>query len=355
MRLSRFSLVLIAFTFAARLTADEPLKPVLMQLDWVPNVQFAGIYMAKEKGFYREAGLDVTIRPVVKDQETVGTVLASPGFALGCAESNVLMLAHAKGANIKALATMFQDSPMGWMSLKKTGINTIDDFAGKKIGIHPDGDRVLDLLMAHSKAKRSDATVVPSGYDPTTVLNGEVDAQQGYVIDEFVRLQLQSGGNATMIMAKDYGYLSYSQVFFAPARLTAERPNLVRDFLAASKRGWEYALAHRDETVDVILKVAPTLDRAYQRASLDAVADLVSPHGQTPMASMSVNKWVASENEFIQYGILQKKTNVKDLLDFSFNPGNAPKWYNPAKRLSFWTRMWNHFPPAPNHRDYYFW
>jgi ABC-type nitrate/sulfonate/bicarbonate transport system substrate-binding protein len=90
--------------------ADSPLVPVTMQLDWKPNVQFAGILMALEKGYYREAGLDVRVQPVDQEMKVVESVVQGTNW-IGCSESGVLLGARAQGAPIKAVGTMLQGSP----------------------------------------------------------------------------------------------------------------------------------------------------------------------------------------------------------------------------------------------------
>lgn len=300
--------------------ASAPI-PVLMQLDWIFNAQFAGLYQAIEQGYYAEAGLEVELRRSDPTQLTVDQVLAEPGLALGSAESNVLLSAHAAGAPIVCLATMFQDSPMGWMSLRETGIERFEDLAGKRIGVHPDGEKVL-RLAAEGRAVSLDDFVLPHvGHALDPLLAGEIDAMQSYVLDEFVKLQLVTDGGGSILLAKDHGYLAYSQVFFTSVADRENYGEAIRAFLAASQRGWAFALEHPEATVDLILeKYNPALDRRYQLASLAEIAKLVrSPDGRI-FAPMDPTVWARSQELFLKHGLLTQETDLDALLDLSLNP-----------------------------------
>jgi ABC-type nitrate/sulfonate/bicarbonate transport system substrate-binding protein len=291
-----------------------------MQLDWIHNAQFAGLYQAVEMGYYTNEGLDVKIRSSGANPDVIGSVL-STDLAFGSGESNLLLAAHAKGANIKALATMFQGSPMGWIYLPDNGIESIKDLAGKRIGIHTDGEKVVALVASRQgfEVKKSDLPHV--GYDIAPLLAGELDAMQAYSIDEFVSLKQQTDGQGRMFMASDYGYRAYSQVIFTNAKTVEAHPELVRAFLRATKKGWIYALDHPEETVDLILeKYNGELDRAQQIASLAEIAKLVRTPSGDVLAPMDPAVWAESQRDFLKFGLIPEQTDLEDLLDFRFNP-----------------------------------
>jgi len=253
--------------------------PVVLQLDWVKNVQFAGIFQAVEQGFYKEAGMELEIRPVPKEGSSVDVVLYDPApYIFGVAESTVLLQGGPGMSGIKAIATMFQDSPLGWMSLKSSGIQSISDFKGKRVGVHSDGVKALELALNQAGLSLDEVQTVEVGGDPAILVKGDVDLMQGYYVDEFVRLQLLSGSQGKIILARDHGYMAYSQVIITTGRMMEEHHDLVKSFLRASREGWKYALQHVEETADLIItKHSPELDRNYQIASLRRIADMVSP------------------------------------------------------------------------------
>lgn len=302
-------------------TSEHPgLTPVTMQLDWIFNAQFSGLYQAEEQGYFEEAGLDVTLVPVDPKQRTVPSVLAA-GLAFGSAESNVLLKAHANGSPIKVLGTMFQNSPIGWMFLEESGIKDFADLEGKRIGIHPDGEKVLGLVARQSGFETDDFVLPHVGYDINVVINGEVDAMQCYAIDEYVKLNLATDGKAGVLLARDFGYRAYSQVIFSSKETVEEHPEVVRAFLAAVQKGWAYALAHQEATVDLILeKYNPSLDKAYQLASLKEIEDLVLWEGGPPLAPIDPAVFADSMDAYHTTGLIEEKTDLGDLLDLRFNP-----------------------------------
>jgi ABC-type nitrate/sulfonate/bicarbonate transport system substrate-binding protein len=314
--------VTVAGVMLGGLRAGE-LRPLVMQLDWVPNVQFAGVYMAAARGYYAEAGLAVEIRPVVKGVAPLAVVLGEEGLVMGCAESSGLLVAHAGGAAIKAVATMFQDSPVCWMVRADSGIESPADFAGRTVGIHGGGEKMVRQALRFLGRPELEAEITFEivGYDPAIVAEGRVAAQQAYAIDEYVKLRLMLGDGARRLMARDYGYAAYSQVICTSARMVSEEPSVVRAFMAATQRGWAYALAEREATVDHIIKHhAPGLDREYRLASLEEIAGLVAPGGGAPLAPMRREQWERAQAMFLALGELARETDLDDLVDGRFNP-----------------------------------
>lgn len=297
-----------------------PVK-ITMQLDWIFNAQFAGLYQAEHQGYFEEAGLAVTLIPVDPEQKTVPAVLDAGELAFGSAESNVLLNAHANGAPIRIVATMFQDSPIGWMFLESSGIKEFRDLAGKRIGIHPDGEKVLGLAARHAGFAPEDFVLPHVGYDINILIDGEVDAMQCYAIDEFVKLELATEGAGEVFMARDFGYSAYSQVVFTTAETVEKHPEEVRKFLRALQQGWTYALDHKEETVALILeRYNPELDSAYQLASLEQIEELVRKNGQSPLYPIDPGVLQKSMIAYKESGLIEKETDLEELLDPRFNP-----------------------------------
>jgi len=313
-------LSLSLFSLGTIHASDKPI-PVTMQLDWIFNAQFSGLYQAIEQGYYLEEGLEVTLVPAPPQIRVVDATFAHEGIAFGSSESNLLLAARAQGDPVKALATMFQGSPMGWMSLKSSGIESFEDLAGKSIGIHADGEKVIKLVTREQNVGIEDFELPKVGYDPVIIANGEVTAMQCYVIDEFVKLQLMTNNGGSILMASDFGYHAYSQVIFTSDEVVENYPEVVRSFLLATQKGWSYALDNQEATVDLILsQYNPELDREYQLASLAEIEKLVRPDGAAPLAPMNPEVWATSQKQFLANDLLESPADLEALLDFRFNP-----------------------------------
>lgn len=312
---------ILALCGCATTSKEEKLTPVVMQLDWKFNVQFAGLYQAVEQGFFAAEGLDVELREVPKDYDIFSPILSSSELNFGCSEGNRILEERVNGQPIAALSTMFQGSPMGWISLESTGVETVADFRGKTIGVHTDGVRVIELALRKNGLSDVPFETFEVGHSPEALLSGKADLVQGYVLDEFVKYRKLAPEPLRIVMAKDNGYSSYSQVVYAHEDTLKEFPEQTKAFLRAMKKGWEYVDQNRAETVDLVLsKYSPELDRDYQIESLNEVMKLVKPDGQPSLALMDRGVWEDMMAEFITEGILDEPTDLDAFLRTEFNP-----------------------------------
>ncbi|MEY2788620.1 MAG: hypothetical protein RLZZ34_1763, partial [Verrucomicrobiota bacterium] len=180
-------ILLCLMVLAGRLAAADPVA-VTFQLDWKPTAKFAGLLLARERGWYREAGIDLSLRPMPKDEGVVSNVVAHPRW-LGSVESGVLLQARSSGMPVKAIGTMLQGTPICLLSLKSAGIRSPRDLAGRRIGVHADGNQAVNYMLHRARLDRGGVEVEVIGYDLTPLLDGRYVAVQGYSIDEGVSLR----------------------------------------------------------------------------------------------------------------------------------------------------------------------
>jgi NitT/TauT family transport system substrate-binding protein len=316
--ISLLGLVVVVLSGGVPARAAEPTK-LSFQLDWHPNVQFAGLLLAHHRGWYREAGLDVTLVPVDTEMKVVSTV-TSGGAWLGCSESGVLIAARAGGAKIRAVGTMLQGSPMGLISLRSRGFDTLASLRGHRIGIHPDGRKALELVIAHAGLKTSEFTIVEKDHDLTPLLNGDCDAVQGYSIDEAVALESR-GTPIHFIPFHEHGYRAYSQVYFGSESCVNQHRDVVARFLEVSNRGWRAAIADPVAASRVVVEhFAPKLDREYQRRSLEAVGRLaVLETGIDGLGRMKPETWKAALANFSTWQVVTPPLD-DSWIDYGFMP-----------------------------------
>ena len=294
--------------------------PLTVQLDWKPTAQFAGILVAKQLGFYAAEGLDVTVRS--DDGSGVPAVEAVASHAddasgwVGVTEADLLLEASARGLPLKALATMMQASPFALLTLQPSGLTTIAGLRGKTIGLHDDGQKALDVLLQFNSMTRADVTVKSVPYSLEPLLNGAVDAMQGYVIDEAVRLRME-GHPVNVIPMSSNGYVAYAEVLFAGSTLLHEHPGMLARFVRATGRGWRYAAAHPEATARMIVaKYIPESSVAEQRASLLAVLPLLRAEDPR-FGMMRETTWQRSVAMFERYKLVDRKLSTSQAVDFS--------------------------------------
>jgi diguanylate cyclase (GGDEF)-like protein len=253
-------------------TVSGNAAPVRLQLKWRHQFQFAGFYTALEKGYYREAGFDVTIIPATPGTDPVETVLKG-GADFGVASSE-LVLRYAKGDPVVVLASIFQHSPLTLFVRRDAGIDTVRDLAGHKVALAPWETEIFAYLQ-REQVPVDRLQLVQHDYTVDTLVQGRVDALAGYETDESYYLQ-QSGGRYRQFTPRSSGVDFYGDTLFTTRAMVTKRPAWAEAFRAASLRGWEYALAHQEEIAALIhAKYAPDLPVEKLRFEAERMMPLV--------------------------------------------------------------------------------
>ena len=328
-RLMATSLAAIAVSTAGSRWApvSAAATQLTMQLDWFFNVQFAGVFLAEDSGLYRDAGLDVAIKPWA-DGVDVPQLVAADTMALGCGEQNIVLAAQAAGAPIKAVATMFQASPSGLMTHPENGIASLDDLRGKKVGMHIDGIRVMNLVKGVNGIADDEIAIIEIPYEGKfdRVLDGEFAAVQCYVVDEPIGVEAAFGVEPTVLRFSDYGFTSYAQVIIANDQLLATHPDAVRAFLAATFAGWSQALADIPAAAELVAGQyaadgSKYRDVAYQARSLELIGDYVRLNvGSDGIGVIDPATWTEASELMANYGIIDVSPSPKASLAAGFWP-----------------------------------
>jgi len=283
-----------------------------VQLDWIPNVQFAGVLVAKEKGWYGEAGLDVSVRQIDLQAmaTSVGPVLKGPNV-IGIADGLVLLNARADHKPVKAFATMLQASPLCILALREGPIRTFRDLAGKRIGLHSYDHIQLGLMLAYNHMTMNDVRAVEIGDDLTSLIEGRIDAQVAYSIDEKVAIELK--GHPTVVLpGYENGFITYSQVYYTTDDFFRRQPDLLLAFLKATNRGWREAFAHPGETAKMVVGTyLKNGDTAYQEKSLRELEHFATLESNQ-LGGMRLSTWEKSCEVFNL-----PKSLVGELVDLS--------------------------------------
>jgi len=323
-----------AATLATRLGKVQPAlaqasqldSTLTMQLDWVFNVQFAGLLLADHLGLYQQQGVDVVIQPWTEGLIVPDEVAANP-WMIGCAEQNLILDAQANGAPLKAIATMFQASPYALMTLPNNGITTLSDLAGKTVGVHVDGVKVMELVKGINNLPDIQVVEVPYENKLDRLLNGEVDALQCYAVDEPIGFMQQVGQTPTLLPMDEYGYKAYAQVFFTTDTLIEQQPEQIRAFLEASFAGWQQALADIPSAAQRVAATYATADSKYtnveyQTQSLQLISDYVLRGiDAAQIGTISAEQWQQTTDLMAEYGIIATAPDVETSLDLSLWSG----------------------------------
>lgn len=223
-------------------------EQVTLQLKWTHAFQFAGYYAAKEKGYYRDAGLQVDIQEAQPDLDVVRTVVSGRA-QYGVGTSSLLLARHA-GQPVVVLAVIFQHSPLVLVARKEYAAQSIHDLLDKRVMIEPQSDELLAYLRQEGIA--SDRLVlVPHSFDYHDLLQGKVAAMSAYASNELYYLD-KAHFDYQVYTPRSAGIDFYGDNLFTSQQELDHHPERVAAFRSASLRGWQYAMQHPDEIARLI-------------------------------------------------------------------------------------------------------
>lgn len=251
MSVGRTSLLLFALLLAP-LWAEARPERVTIQLPWKHQFEFAGYYAAIEQGFYAQRGLEVELREYHEGIDVVAEVLAGRAD-FGVTDTSVIQ-ARLEGAPVIMLANYFKRMPL--VILARPGIKRVADLLGRRLMISTKDLRSPLMRLAfevEGLRPGQDFTVIPHSFNAEPLLSGEVDAMAAFYSNEPFYLE-RKGFDYNLIDLSSY-LRSTGDVYFFTSKARAEQdPILVRNLIEATSEGWRYALAHKEEMVDLILR-----------------------------------------------------------------------------------------------------
>jgi signal transduction histidine kinase/ABC-type nitrate/sulfonate/bicarbonate transport system substrate-binding protein len=252
--LSRYlkSLLFILLFLCTSLYSKE-LKPVTIQLSWFDQFQFAGYYIAKEKGFYEDQGLDVTIKPfefglnIPKDVS-----LGKVDFAVG---RETLLLERKKEQKIVALYSLFQATPLILLTTKESNINSVKDFRGKTIMTTIDDASEVSLksMINSNNVKIDELNFIKHTHNINDLINKKTDVISAYISKAPFELK-ENNIEYNVFDPKKFGFDMYSDFLYTSEKLLNSDINTVDKFKKASLQGWEYAYSNIEEASDLIIQ-----------------------------------------------------------------------------------------------------
>ena len=232
---------------------SKDLTKVTIQLSWFDQFQFAGYYMAKEQGFYKDAGLDVQILPFSLGMNIPKMVNdGDVDFAIG---RENLILEKAKYPKIIALAAIFQATPLVLLTTKDSGIDSFNKFENKKLmRTKDDGSEVsIKAMLASSKIDVKSIAQVEHSHNIYDLIDKKVDIISAYTSKAPYILQKEQI-KYNIFYPKDYGFDMYSDFLITNIDKYNNDYNIVEKFKKASLKGWEYAYNNIEKSVDIIFE-----------------------------------------------------------------------------------------------------
>ncbi len=296
-------------------------QKVILQLPWHHQFQFAGYYMAQEKGYYAAADLEVDIRDVSVGPNPVEEVLS--GRADFGVSGSGLVAERSLGKPVVAVAVIFQHSPSVFLSLESAGISKPVDFIGKKVMLSP-GFQSLELIaLLHQEKLFDKIERLGTSFDCTSLLNGQTDVFNAYRSNEPYQLQAQ-GYKVNIIDPQDYGLDFYGDTLFTVEGFVQKYPQVTEKFRQASLRGWEYAIAHPDEAITLIQSKykCPKPVAALQYEATETIKLIAAD--QVAIGDMDLLRWGKINHYLIALGLASPDFYLSK--DFLYTPPPGIPW-----------------------------
>ncbi len=265
------------------------LTPVSLQLQWFVQAQFGGYYAAKDKGYYEEQCLDVTILEGGVDI-VPQTVLAQGGADFAISWVPKALSSREQGAGIVDVAQVFQRSGTLQVSFADSGITTAADFKGKKIGNWGFGNE-YEVFAAITKAgldPAADVEHVQQQFDMVALLNGEIDAAEAMTYNEYAQVleainpdtgELYQPSDFNVVNYNDEGVAMYQDAVWASEERLADPAyqDTTQRFVTASLKGWIHCRDNAQECADIITANGSKLGASHQLWMMNEVNKLIWP------------------------------------------------------------------------------
>ncbi len=286
-----FIVLALLLCLAAGISAQDDLVEIRLQLQWVTQSQFAGYYAALDLGFFEDEGLDVTILEgaveLVPQQ-----VVASGGAEFGLSWVPKVLESNEAGVNLVNIAQIFQRSGTLMVSFVDTGVESVEDFAGLRVGTWGFGNE-HELFAAMrgvgiDPENTDDVIVVQQPFDMSLLLNGGLDVAEAMTYNEYAQvLEQMNPATGELYQPEELNVIDFNEVgtamlqdlVFASAHWLAEEGNedIAVAFLRAAFRGWIYCRENFDECVEIVLDNGSTLGESHQQWQLNEINKLIWP------------------------------------------------------------------------------
>ena len=316
-------------------TGAQAADRVTVQLDYVMRGSHAMFFLADQKGYFKEEGIELV---AVKTGTGSSAALRSVGqgsAAFGFADFPTLLVARAEGVPAVALVAVNQKSPLAMIALaKRKALKSPKDLKGLTIGVQPAGSTYVFLkafLSANGMTLNDiEQRTVATPYE-SDLLSGKVDAVPGYIDAEVPVLEAKTGGSGSLsiLLGSDFGYTVFGSGLFTSRDMITEHGDLVRRFVKAYVKAFADVIANPEAGADSILEAnpdAPPKDVLVKQIKADVEHSFLSAatkaHG---IGWMAESQWKETARVLKEQGVLTKPTAIDGAYDGRFVDSAQPE------------------------------
>jgi len=298
---------LLVMPLAACSPKESELESAVLSLDWVPNTNHTGFYVALDKGWYEEEGIDLEIQ-IPSDPSAALKQVGAGNTEFGVSFEEEVTVARSNDIPVVSIAAIIQHNSSAFAALASSGIKSAADFEGKTYASYslPIEAPILEGLMACEGADASKVEFVDVGFDAYPALVGG-QADLAWIFLGWDGIQAQLDG-VELVTVPLYGNCLpdyYTPVIISGESTIADNPDLVERFMRATARGYEYAIENPEEAAEILLQYSPETDAELAKAS----QAWLSPRYQDDAASWGIQdpeKWSTFADWMYDNGLLAK-------------------------------------------------
>ncbi len=302
-------------------SATSALLRVRLPVGYIPDIQFAPIYVAIDKGYYRQEGIEIDFDYSLETDAV--SLVGANNIQFAIVSGEQVLLARNQGLPVVYVMAWYKDYPVAVASKTSQNIRTPQDLKGKKIGLPGTyGASYIGLRALLSKAdlKESDVTLDSIGYNQVAALSADKDqAVVVYTANEPIQLESENIA-INLIKVSDYVQLA-SNGLITNEKTISENPDLVKRMVQATMEGIQYAAANPDEAYQISKKYVQTLASANEAVQKEKLKASIALWQANPPGVINADAWKNMQQVLLDMGLLSKPLDVTQAYTNQFVSG----------------------------------
>lgn len=301
---------------------DNQLDETKVILDWTPNTNHTGLYVALENGYYEEEGLDVSIVQPSEGSSNALIATDQGDFGVSYQEDLTYAVSTDDPLPIKAIATIIQENTSGFGSIKEKNIKSPKDFEGKTYGGwgSPSEKAILQTVMEAEGADFEEVSIIDVGESDFLASSSPIDVVwmfEGWTGVEAEIQGIDLNYTAVKDLNEDLNY--YTPILTTNNKIIEENPEKIRKFLKATRKGYDFAIENPKKSANILLKHAPELEEELVLQSQEFLSKEYSK-GAENWGIMESSVWENYTNFLIKHDLLENKIDLEDVWTNEFLP-----------------------------------
>lgn len=297
------------------------LVPIKLPMGYIPNIQFAPMYVMIEKGFAREQGLDVQLEHNVRETDAVA-LLGAGELTFAVVSGEQVLLSRAQGVPVVYVAAWYQKYPVSVVAKAEQGITTVSDLKGKTIGLpglYGANYIGVEALLAFAGLSDADVTLSSIGFTQVeSLVTDQVQAIVGYAANEPIQLRAQ-GYEVTELRVADFVRLA-SNGLVTNEKTLAENPDLVKRMVKAFVQGLEYTIEHPDEAYEISKKYVEGLAESDASVQKEILAVSIEFWQAKRVGLSEMEAWVNMQSALLIMSLYTEPVDLNAAFTNEFLP-----------------------------------